>query len=229
VYRVEHGRLGSMSIDTVRGVLRALEMDLDLVARWRGGDLDRLADEGHAILVGITAALLEAAGWEVVVEVSFSVYGERGSIDVLAWHAASRALLVVEVKTTLNSVEETLRRQDVKVRLAARIARERFGWDARATASALVLPDDATSRRRVQRHAQILDRSFPVRGRSARAWLQGPSSVAGLLLFLSDAPREGRIQRIAPRRRVRRPNSQPSRSYGAPGRASASKPDDGAG
>jgi hypothetical protein len=56
------------------------------------------------------------------------VFGERGSIDLLAWHESSRTLLVIELKTELTSVEETLRRHDSKVRLAPGIARERFGW-----------------------------------------------------------------------------------------------------
>ncbi len=211
VVRVEHGQLDRMPLFLVRAVLGALEMDLQLVARWRGGDIDRVADEGHAILVGVIAALLEALGWTVQLEVSFSVYGERGSIDLLAWHAATRTLLVVEVKASLNSVEETLRRLDVKVRLAAQVARERLGWDPSATAFALVLPDDATSRRRVQRHARVIDRAFPLRGRAARSWLRTPSGGAGMLLFLSDGHREGRMRRIAPRRRVRRAKSQPSR------------------
>src|SRR4029079_17838803 len=81
------------------------------------GDIDRVADEGHAALVGLVAALLEGLGWQVRPEVSFSVFGERGSIDLVAWHPTARILLVVEVKTSLNSVEETLRRHDLKVRL----------------------------------------------------------------------------------------------------------------
>ena len=35
----------------------------------------------------------------LVPEVSFSIYGERGVIDMLLWHPARRALLVVELKT----------------------------------------------------------------------------------------------------------------------------------
>ena len=100
----------------------------DVGMRWRGGDIDRVADEGHAALVGRVASMLEGLGWQVGPEVSFSVFGERGSIDLLAWHPTARILLVIEVKTSLNSVEEMLRRQDVKVRLAAGIANERFGW-----------------------------------------------------------------------------------------------------
>ena len=65
-----------------------------------------------------SAALLEAEGWLTAAEVTYSGYGERGSIDLLAFHPATRTLLVVEVKTEIASVEETLRRHDAKVRLA---------------------------------------------------------------------------------------------------------------
>ncbi|HEY4753385.1 MAG TPA: helix-turn-helix domain-containing protein [Candidatus Limnocylindrales bacterium] len=210
VQRIERGQLDSMALSHVRAVLRALDMDLELVPRWRGGELDRIADEGHAAIVGLVADILENDGWTVVTEVSFSVYGERGSIDLLAWHPGTRTLLVVEVKTSLNSVEETLRRMDVKVRLAPRIARERFGWDPISIGSMLALPDDATSRRRVARHDPVLRRAFPIRGRDGRAWLRSPTGSAHLLLFLSDALGAGRIRRIAPRRRVRRRTSQPA-------------------
>lgn len=220
VLRVEHGELGGMPISILQTVLRVLQIDLDLVPRWRGGDLDRLLDEGHALLGGDMATILQALGWVVQAEVSFSIYGERGSIDLLAWHPASRTLLVVEIKTSLNSVEETLRRQDAKVRLAARIARERFGWEALATASLLVLPDDTTSRRRVVRHDRVLGRAFPMRGRAARAWLRQPVGAPGLLLFLSDVHGANLRHGTAPRRRVRSPKSQPWGTGGGTGRTS---------
>jgi transcriptional regulator with XRE-family HTH domain len=212
VQRIEHGQLDSMALTHVRAVLRALDMDVELLPRWRGGELDRIADEGHAALVGLVADILENCGWTVVAETSFSVYGERGSIDLLAWHPPTRTLLVVEVKTSLNSVEETMRRIDVKVRLAPGVARERFGWEPISVGSLLALPDDSTSRRRVARHDPVLRRAFSIRGREAHAWLRSPVGSAGLLLFLSDALGASRIHRVAPRRRVRRGASQPSGS-----------------
>ena len=216
VCRVERGQLDHLTLRTLRRVLQALEMDLELVPRWRGGDLDRLADEDHARLAKLIAALLEALGWEVRVEVSFSVYGERGSMDLLAWHPSTRTLLVVEVKTTLTSVEETLRRHDMKVRLAPTVASERFGWSARTAARLLVLPDAMTERRRVGRHDGVFARAYPLRGREARAWLRSPAGAAGLLVFLSDIrDRTGR-GRVGPRRRVRRRRSQPSPLRDAP-------------
>ncbi len=49
------------------------------------------------------------------------------SIDILAWHAASRSLLVIELKTELVDVQETVGTLDRKRRLAAQVAAER-GW-----------------------------------------------------------------------------------------------------
>ena len=49
--------------------------------------MDRLVDDRHAVLVAAAGSLLTRAGWEVLPEVTYSRYGERGSIDLVAWHA----------------------------------------------------------------------------------------------------------------------------------------------
>jgi len=197
-----------MSVGTIREIAQALDAEVLLVIRWRGGELDRLMDEAHATLVGRAVEILQARGWETRSEVSFSVYGERGSIDVLAWHAPTRTLLVVEVKSELTSVEETLRVHDAKLRLAPRIAAERFGWRSTTTARLLVLPDLSTARRRVARHRAVLGGAYPMRGHMIRAWLLAPTpamrpTTGGGLLFLS--PTQGTRGRNGPvtRKRVR--------------------------
>jgi transcriptional regulator with XRE-family HTH domain len=186
VSRVERGRFGAMPIGRLRAVARALDAEVVLSLRWRGGDLDRLVDEGHAALVGHVIRWLTALGWEVQPEVTFAVYAERGSIDVLAWNRASRTLLVIEVKTELVSVEETLRRHDVKVRLAARIAAERFGWQPIAVGRLLVLPDTSVARRRVARHESVLTGAYPARQETVRRWLRAPTGPIAGLAFVSD-------------------------------------------
>jgi Holliday junction resolvase-like predicted endonuclease len=138
----------------------------------------------HAQLIGWVAELLERFGWEVHAEVTYAVWGERGSVDILAWHAATRTLLVVEVKTALVSVEETLRRHDAKQRLAAEVAAERFGWDRpAAVCRLLVLPDRTTTRRHVARHGAVLDRAYRLRADDARRWLRAPAGGPSILLF----------------------------------------------
>jgi hypothetical protein len=171
----------------MRAILEQLDAEVGYEVRWRVGALDRLLDERHARLVGLATQLLVGAGWEVIPELTYSTYGERGSIDLLGWSAASRHLIVVEVKTELVSVEATLRKLDEKVRLAPAVARERLGWQAELVSRLLILPGDNTSRRRTLRHAAVLDRALPDRSGDVRAWLRQPArSIAGIL-FVDDS------------------------------------------
>jgi transcriptional regulator with XRE-family HTH domain len=213
VSRVERGRIDDMPVRRVAAIARALDAELVISLRWRGGELDRLLDEGHAALLGRVAELLRASGWVTEAEVSYSVYGERGSIDLLAWHEPSRTLLVIEVKTELVSVEATLRKHDEKARLAARIAVERLGWRAASTARLLVLPDLSTARRHVERHGAVLGSAYSVRGDSLRGWLRDPmrpgkgrAPVSGLLFVSLARPMHGRSRPIT-RKRIRRRDS----------------------
>lgn len=203
----ERGQLARMKLDDVERIAQFLEADLVVTVRWRAGDVDRLLDERHASLVERIARLLEDAGWETKPEVSYSEYGERGSIDLVAWHAPSRTLLIIEVKTELVSVEETLRRQDAKVRLAAGIVRERFGWQPKAVSKMLVMPEDRTCRRRVERHSTLFGRVYPLRGHATKAWIRGPVGAVGALLFLPEIGRGGGRPGSARIRRVRRPKA----------------------
>ncbi len=209
---VEVGRIEDVSVRALRRHAAALGGELRIELRYRAAELDRLLDEGHAALVGAVSARLRDLGWEVRPEVSFAVYGERGAIDVVGWHAESGTLLVVEVKTELVSIEETLRRHDTKVRLAARVVEERFGWRPQRVARLLVLPEQRTARRQVERHAAVMTPAYPVRGHEVAAWLRSPSGSVSGLVFLpatSDGRALGgavRRRRIGRRRGAHRPS-----------------------
>lgn len=203
VSQIELGKLDRLTLRTIRSVATALGAEFVITLRWRGANLDRLLDEGHASLVGAIAEVLEKAGWLVQLEVTFAVYGERGSIDVVAWHAASRTLLIVEVKTELASIEETIRTLDAKVRLAPEVVADRFGWDPRLRSHLLVLPETSTQRRQVARHAAVLDLAFPLRGQAVRAWIAAPDRAVGGLMFLSPTRGTRTKQASVSRKRVR--------------------------
>jgi transcriptional regulator with XRE-family HTH domain len=188
VSAVERGDLDRVSVRTLGKLFEACGADLVLVVRWRGGELDRLLDRAHAALVERVAALLAGLGWVVHVEVSFSRYGERGSVDVLGWHPDALAALIVEVKGSINAVEETLRRHDVKVRLGAWIVRDRLGVSAAVVGRLLVAPDTSTVRRRINDHAETFARAYPVRGRAVRQWLSAPSGPFAGILLLPEVP-----------------------------------------
>ena len=96
---LERGHIEQVAVGTLREVALALEVQIDVTARWRGGELDRLLTADHAALhEAIARHFAGLSGWEIAPEVTFNVYGERGVIDILAWHAAGRALLIIELK-----------------------------------------------------------------------------------------------------------------------------------
>lgn len=201
---IETGQARRVSVATLERVLITLEAELELVVRWRGGELDRLLDEAHANVSGAVAQFLETRGWMVRVEVTYAVGRERGSIDFLAFHPKSGSLLVGEVKVDFTSAEATLRRHDEKVRLAREIARQRLDWNARAVSRLLVLPESTTSRRRVGRHEALMSRAYPLRGHELTTWLGEPNRPVDGLLFLPSTKDAGGRRDLTSRRRVRR-------------------------
>jgi transcriptional regulator with XRE-family HTH domain len=186
ISKAERGQIATLPIATLRRFFAAVDAGFEGSVIWRGGGLDRLLDERHAEVVGFTADLLKARGWEVVVEATYAVYGERGSMDILAAHMPSRTILVVEVKTELTSIEQLGRKVDEKVRLARqRLGRDRFGWAPAYVGRLLVLPDLDSRRRAVYRYGALLDLAFPARGAAVRTWLRRPSGDLGGILFVA--------------------------------------------
>jgi hypothetical protein len=152
--------------------------------------------------------MLRASGWDVEVEVSFSFYGERGSIDILAYHRMSGIVLVVEVKSVVPDSQATLHGLDRKARLAPKLAEQR-GWHCRGVARLLVVGASATARRRIRALDATYSAALPTRGVEVRRWLREPRGpMAGLLFVAYD--REGsRRTSVASRQRVSRaPNAR---------------------
>jgi transcriptional regulator with XRE-family HTH domain len=203
IARIERGALGSIPMGKLRRVVGALGGRLDTIVRWQGADLARLLDVRHASMHELMAGLFDSLdGWVAEPEVSFSIYGERGIIDILAWHPARRMLLVIELKTEVVDVSRLLGSMDQRRRLAWQLARDR-GWRPAAVSTWVVVADGRTNRRVVARHTRVLRSKFPVDGRRLRSWLRDPASRIDALSFLPD--RHGVMPRrdTAPRRRIR--------------------------
>lgn len=151
ISRVERGVMRRVPVGTIEDIAHALGARVDLRVLWQGEGLDRLLDERHAALVDAIVRQLGSAGWAAEPEVTFAIGRERGSIDVFARHHASGGLLVVEVKSVVPDLQALLAGIGRKARVAALIARQR-GWPAGAVSRMLVLPDERTCRRRLERH-----------------------------------------------------------------------------
>jgi transcriptional regulator with XRE-family HTH domain len=212
---IERGHLGATTLRTLRRVFAAVDASVDLYISWRGGALDRLTDEAHAQLVLRRATTLRDAGWMVVIEATYSVYGERGSIDLFAARAQDRAVIVEEVKSDVTSLEQLGRKSDEKVRLVrSRLCRERFGFDPVAVGRVLVLPDTTTARRRVGRLAPALDVMFPRRTRDVASWVRHPSGDLAGIVFVPDISGRGGRRDRRGRQRVRSARSGPRERAG---------------
>jgi transcriptional regulator with XRE-family HTH domain len=198
---LERGLISAMAVETLRRCLAVLEVKLDLVPRWHGPVLERLLDERHASLQAAWKARLERWGWLVRAEVSYSRYGERGRIDLLAWHPQLRILLVIEIKTEIVDLQDLLGSMDVKRRLAPLVADQVGFGRARFVVPVLIVSEDASNRRRVVRFASLFGH-LSLRGKRAISWMRLPDLAAasapdGLLVFSNLSPAtSSRVRRV---------------------------------
>ncbi len=205
--RIERGRLTTIPLGKIRAVARALDARLDTIVRWQGGDLARLVNVRHAAMHESMARFFNGLdGWNAEPEVSFSIYGERGIIDVLAWHPGRRILLVIELKTEVVDINELIGTLDKKHRLAAKIARDR-GWDPVAIGSWVVIADSRSNRRAVAAFVTVLRSKLPVDGRGMRAWLRRPTGSVHALSFMPSVQGVHLGAGLSPIRRVVRPRT----------------------
>ncbi len=195
---IEGGHAERVALAVLLRVAAALGARLSVRVYWQGEVLDRLRDERHAAIVERVLRLLTAEGWIVRTEVSFSEYGERGSIDVLAFHAKVGALLVIEVKSTVPDLQATLSNLDRKTRLGPGLARA-LGWEVDSVSRLLVLPEDRTARRRVAQNEATFRAALPMRTAAVRRWLRHPDQAMAGILFLTNVSQ-------ADDRRSRRPS-----------------------
>lgn len=203
--RIERGGAATVPLGKLRRVASTLGARLEVFVRWDGADLPRLLDARHAAMQEAVAGLFAATeGWVIEPEVSFSIHGERGIIEILAWHPGRRMLLVVELKTEVVELGLLLGKMDQRRRLASNIAR-RLGWDPISVSTWVVIADSRTNRRAVAAHGTVLRRKFPVDGRSVKRWLRDPLERIDALGFLPNRHVVTLGRSVAPIKRVAGP------------------------
>jgi transcriptional regulator with XRE-family HTH domain len=231
VSKIELGRGRRIAVESYERVTGALDATVDMLLRWNAEGLDRLLDHDHAALVEAVAGMLRVSGWEVRTEVSFAIRGERGSVDVLALHPASRCVLVVEVKSVVPDVQATLFGLDRKGRLGREIAAS-IGWAALAVGRLLVVNGDRTSRRRIERQTATFEAALPDRLVAVRRWIRSPQADAPIrgLMFVSSSSgattRHRQSRRPAKAERVRAAPRARNVSTSHPATARQGRPDE---
>lgn len=211
VSRLECGHIERLGLGDIRAACAALEIRLPFAPSWHGGDADILSERHAVVAERVAARLATATGWSVVPEATFSIFGERGAIDLLGWHAASRVVLVVEIKSEIIDPAALVRQVDRYRRLAPRVASER-GWDARSIGAWVAVLDTSMNRRRLIKSASILRTAFPSDGRSIGGWLDRPAGPLAALSFVAISHGVGTTRDRVPTRRVRRIEKAPRMS-----------------
>ena len=85
VTKIESGRFESVSLRALREVVGALGGTANVLIRTPGGESELAVAAGHAAMHEAMARIFrDQVGWVSVPEVTFSIYGERGVIDVIA-------------------------------------------------------------------------------------------------------------------------------------------------
>ncbi|HKB28074.1 MAG TPA: hypothetical protein VKC59_03540, partial [Candidatus Limnocylindrales bacterium] len=187
-----------------RRVARALDVGLELLPRSRGADLDRVLNSRHAALAEATVRSLRSQpGWLARPEVSFSIWGERGVVDVLAWHESSRSVVIIELKTAIVDVGEILGTLDRKRRLALQIAAAER-WRPVTVSTVLLVAEGSTNRRRIHDHVATFKAALPDDGRRWRHWLRSPVVAINTLAFVSSVRPGNRRSDFSTLQRVRR-------------------------
>lgn len=185
---LELGRLEKVGLASARRAAAGLDVRLVVTAQWRGGEGDRLLDRAHASIVEHVVGVLRALDWEVIPEFTFNVFGDRGSVDVLAWHARERILLIIEVKSTITDLQNLLSALSRKVRVVPGAVRDGLPWRPDHVAVLLVAAGTSVNRSVVAHHSSTFDSVFPVRTRAVREWLRRPrGGIAGLWFVSGDA------------------------------------------
>jgi transcriptional regulator with XRE-family HTH domain len=165
VSAVENGRVRDLTFSraerllNVMGARLVISVDTPFL-----GDRQRQREPAHARCSAYVAARLRRAGWQVATEVEVGGDRSRGWIDVLAYHAATGWLLVVEIKTEihdLGAIERSLGWYEREARIAA----GRLGWHPKRSIGCLLLLATAANDVRVSGNRDSFVAGYPVRAR----------------------------------------------------------------
>lgn len=179
-------------IESLEAVCSALggELALDLRLPY-AGDGPRQVDRAHARCVGCVRRLLERVGHVCVTEQLIVDGPWRGWIDLVAYDAVRRRIVIAEIKTELRDTGALERQVERYVRSSLVVARER-GWAVEEIVVVVMVLATASNDAFLVANRHVLKGAFPLRGRGAGAVLLDQAPAQGRLLVMIDPQRRGR-------------------------------------
>ncbi len=149
----------------------------------RGSD-NRQTDLVDAAGIATLSRTCRRAGLAWATEVEVVDGGVRGWIDLLAFDARTRRLVVVEFKTELRDLGGLQRQADLYARACIAAARSRR-WNPSEVFVVVVVLATAENDAVAHAHRQLLDAALSLRGREALAAMlaYGPALGRGMLML----------------------------------------------
>ena len=201
-------------IESLERICGALDGQLILDARLPfAGDPVRQLDLAHARCVGSVRRLLEVAGYVCVTEQEIVDGPWRGWIDMVAYDAVRRRIVISEIKTELRDAGALERQVERYVRSCLGVARER-GWVVEEIVVVVVVLATAANDAFLVANRHVMKSAFPVRGQAAVAALLDRAPAPGRMLVMLDPRRRGR-RAICRSAADGRRTAAPYRDYGA--------------
>src|SRR4051812_3007149 len=141
-------------------------------------------DRVHAVCVPYTEKHLVRGGWRTATEVEIGNGRSRGWIDLLAFRAENRALLVIEIKTEIHDIGQIQRTLGWYERSAWHAA-STCGWRPRSVSTLLLVLDTVETDARIRANRDTVHGELPTRGHDLGGWLthSGGSPIRGLALI----------------------------------------------
>jgi transcriptional regulator with XRE-family HTH domain len=137
----------------------------------------RQRDLVHARCSGYVARRLGTLSWIVRREVTVIRGRTRGWIDLLAYDARRRLLLVIEIKTWIDDLGSVERQLDWYLREAPLLVRE-FGWRPRRTIGVVLALATSEVDAALRRNQDVVEQALPGRASDIRGLLAGEDEVA---------------------------------------------------
>jgi transcriptional regulator with XRE-family HTH domain len=176
--RLERGRNAGLDLDAAGRFLAALGMTGDLAIRdVHLRDRERQVDAVHSVMSGYIARRLERWQWLPVLEAQVGDRAPRGWIDLVAYRAVDRSLLVEETKSDIPDMGGLQRSLTFYQSMAWEVARG-LGWRPARIAVLVVALDSETVAGRLADNRQVVARAFPERVGDVAAWLADPARPA---------------------------------------------------
>lgn len=207
----EAGRPGA-SIESLERMAAALGLRIALDSRPPVivGDR-RQVDAAHARCEGALRTALARSGLACLTEVAVADGPVRGWIDLVAYRAATRRLVVVEVKTQLTDLGGLERQVELYARTCLPATRA-LGWRPSEILVVVAVLATADVDAFILANRALLAHAFPCRGDRLVAAMLGNGPLTGRGLAMIDPVRRGRRLFVSTRADGRR-SQAPYRGY----------------